>query len=456
MTNPVTLRTRIVKASIWMLSGYGASQALRLASNLIMTRLLVPEMFGIMAMAQVILTGLSLFSDMGLNANIIQHQQGNRKQFLNTVWTVQIIRGVLIWILFILLASFISIANNYDVFREGTVFTESVLPFIMIGISFTALITGLQSTKLAEASRQLSIGLTIRIELISQIVGLLTMISLAIIHRSIWALVFGALVTCSTKTILSHILLPGNKNKLHWDSSAFRQIIDFGKWVFLSSIFGFLAVNVDKFILGSLVDTASLGLYSIAVLLVKTVQLAFEKLISGVSFPSISEVIRERPADLKKTYYKFRKVIDAATLTVCGFIFMTGQFIVALLYDPRYQESGRMLEILSLLLIMVRFKLVEQCSLALGKPRDLISIRIVKLTVLLVLMPTTYFFYGLLGAIWAIPIAELAALPIFIFLKFKYQIFKLNIELIAILYCVIGIIFGYLFNQIVDTKFWLV
>jgi O-antigen/teichoic acid export membrane protein len=55
------LKNKAYLASIWVIGGLGTSQALRLASNLILTRLLVPEFFGIMAIAQVFMMGLGLF-----------------------------------------------------------------------------------------------------------------------------------------------------------------------------------------------------------------------------------------------------------------------------------------------------------------------------------------------------------------------------------------------------------
>ena len=60
---PSTFRQRIAHAGIWSIGGYGVAEALRLVSNLVLTRILAPEMFGIMAIANLIMIGLALFSD---------------------------------------------------------------------------------------------------------------------------------------------------------------------------------------------------------------------------------------------------------------------------------------------------------------------------------------------------------------------------------------------------------
>ena len=71
---------------------------IRFGSNLVMTRLLVPQMFGVMAIATVIMVGLAMFSDLGLRQSIVQSRRGSDPVFLNTAWSVQIVRGLILWL----------------------------------------------------------------------------------------------------------------------------------------------------------------------------------------------------------------------------------------------------------------------------------------------------------------------------------------------------------------------
>ena len=68
----MSLKQRVLNASAWSLAGYGISLAIRFGSNLVMTRLLVPEMFGVMAIATIVMVGLAMFSDLGLRQSIVQ------------------------------------------------------------------------------------------------------------------------------------------------------------------------------------------------------------------------------------------------------------------------------------------------------------------------------------------------------------------------------------------------
>ena len=88
-----SVRHLVIRSSVWVFGGQMAGQVLRLISNLIMTRLLVPEMFGVMAVANTLIVGLQLCSYLGIHHNIIQSSRGDERIFLDTAWVLQIMRG---------------------------------------------------------------------------------------------------------------------------------------------------------------------------------------------------------------------------------------------------------------------------------------------------------------------------------------------------------------------------
>ena len=449
-----TLRHRIVRAVSWTLAGHTASQILRLGSNLIMTRLLVPEMFGIMALANVLLIGLQLMSDLGLRQNIVQSRSGHDTVFLNTVWTVQILRGGLIWVFASGMAFALYLLRLAQWLPATSVYAEPVLPYIIALLSFNALINGFESTKLATAGRNLVLGKLTLIELISQISGLVFMLAWALMERSIWALVAGSLFTSLLRVILGNVLLPGKINKLHWDKAAVSEIVSFGKWIFASSILGFFANNGDRLILGGFVDAKTLGMYSIALLMVNTIRDIFAKLIGNVAYPALSEVARQRPAILKQTYYKFRHPLDAAMLLATGFLFVAGHLVVHILYDQRYFPAGDMLEILCIALFGIRYNLAHQCFMALGKPNLLIPIIVILVVVIFVGMPIAFTLFGLYGAVWAVGGSVLFTIPMTIYFKVKLGLLDIKQELRVLPWLVYGLALGWAVNQIARIIGW--
>ena len=87
-----SMKILAVRGSIWSMFGFGTSHALRLGGNLVMTRLLFPEAFGIMALVEMVMHGVQMFSDLGLVTGVIRHPRGDELSFLNTAWTLQVIR----------------------------------------------------------------------------------------------------------------------------------------------------------------------------------------------------------------------------------------------------------------------------------------------------------------------------------------------------------------------------
>lgn len=448
MQSTRSLRSRIIGASAWVIFGHTFSQVLRLGSNLIMTRLLVPEMFGLMALANVFYLGLALFSDFGLRQNIIRSHRGDDPVFLNTVWTMQVIRGGIIWAMALGLAVAINLMNSAQIWPASSVYTEPLLPYLVVVLAFNAVIKGFSSTNLATAHRNMLFGIVTRIELLSQFTGVMLMIAWALFDRSIWALAAGSLLSSTVHMALSHMVVPGLKNKFDWDSESFHEVFHFGKWIFLSSILGFMAINGDRFILGSLVDSTVLGFYAIAILIVKTVEMVITKIIRSVAFPAISEIVRDRPAELSRVYYKFRLPVDAISLFAAGLLFMTGEFVIEVLYDDRYLQTGYMLEILSLSLLMVRYGLATQCFVAIGKPGLLVPIVTVRLIVVYLVVPIVYSQYGLEIALWVIAGSRLATLPVILYLKVKNNIMNITHECVAILFLAGGVMCGWVVRQL--------
>lgn len=443
---PSSLKQRIFAAGGWTVAGFGLSQALRFGTSLLMTRLLVPEMFGVMAIANMVLAGLAMFSDIGLRQNVVQSKRGNDAVFLDTAWRVQILRGVVLCLAALGISLLLALANRLGIVPADSVYADSILPYVIAVASISAVIMGLESTKLLQAARNLSLRRVTQIEIGSQLLGVLCMLAWVAIDRSIWALVAGSLCMNLARTILTHTSLPGESNRWHWDETAWREIIGFGKWIFASSILGFLVNNGDRLLLGGLVNPTVLGVYTIAFLIVSTAEAVLTRIIGEVSFPALSEIARERPERLKSSYYRFHVMIASCAYFCSGILMISGQALIGLLYDSRYSEAGWMMEILAAALLTIPFRLATQCFTALGMPRLLSNVIAIRLVTLFALTPIGLHFFGLQGALWGIVLSSFSTLPITIFYQIKYRLFDMRKELLLLPVVLAGVIVGKVLN----------
>lgn len=441
-----TLRGRVVTATAWTVVGYGLSILLRLGSNLLMARLLIPEMFGVIAIASMVMYGLAMVSDIGLGPSIVQSKRGSDPLFLNTAWTVQIRRGVLIWLAALAASLVIGQANRVGIVPVASVYANQQLPYAIAVLACGPAISGFESTKLFEASRSLAVRRLTQIEITSQVAGLLCMLAWVVFDRSIWALVAGGLGATVARTILSHTWLSGVANRWEWDNTALREIVRFGRWIFLSSILGFLVNSGDRILLGGMLSASALGVYAIAFLLVNSVENLLGKFISDVSFPALSEVARDRPSDLKVTYYHFHIVTASFTFFVSGFLMVSGHALVEVLYDHRYDEAGWMVELLAVGLLTIPYRVAPQCFMALGKPRLLSNIIMTRLIALFTISPIGFHFFGSWGALCGIVLSSFLSLPLTILYAVGHGLFDLRKECSVLLMVPAGMIVGKVFN----------
>ena len=89
-------RGSVASSASWSVIGYGASQVLRFGANLLLARWLFPEAFGGVALANGVLLGLEMLSDVGIQARVVQHERGAEDRFLDTGWTLQVTRGAVL------------------------------------------------------------------------------------------------------------------------------------------------------------------------------------------------------------------------------------------------------------------------------------------------------------------------------------------------------------------------
>ncbi len=353
------LGARATRSSAYTMGGYMAAQVIRLGANLILTRLLFPEAFGLMALVMLFLQGLQMFSDMGVGPSIMQNKRGDEPEFLNTAWTIQVIRGALLWLATILLAA--PVANFYG---------EPQLAELLPVAGLALFIAGFNSTRIETAFRHMNIGRLTLIDLTAQILGAVAMVAFAVAFRSVWALLVASLVVAVVKMALSHLLLPGQPNRLRWEWAAGSDLIHFGKWIFLSTICGFIFTQGDRLILGKFLSLSLLGIYNIGHFLASFPFILGSTIVAKIMIPLYRD---KHPSASPENFRKIRLVrmlLTGVILSMAGLMALIGVALTEFLYDPRFHPSGAVL----VLVAISQFPLIigltyDQAALAAGDSR---------------------------------------------------------------------------------------
>ncbi len=384
-----SLKKLAIRGAVWTLVGYGLSQSLRLGANLILTRLLIPEMFGLMALVNVFILGLTLFSDIGIGPSIIQHQRGDEPDFLNTAWTIQIIRGFGLWFLCLLIAW--PIAQFYS---------EPQLLWLIPIVGLSTVINGFNSTALFTLKRKISLGKLTVFELGIQLISLSVMLIWAWFNRTIWALIVGNLVSEIFRMVISHRLVPKTDNRFAWEQKAIADIFSFGRWIFASTSMTFLAAQADRLILGKLLSFQLLGVYNVAVIFADLPKMVMNRIGNQVIFPVISKQASLPRASLRKKIRQKRKLILMAATPFLAILVSFGDVLICGLYDERYHDAAWMLPILALGIWPNLLTITMSSSLlAIGKPLYEARGNFFKFCYMVIGLPVGFSLLGVTGAV---------------------------------------------------------
>lgn len=419
LTQGNSLTARAYRSGGLTILGYGGSQALRLASNLILTRLLFPEAFGVMSLVWVFLQGLSNLSDMGISQSILQSKKGDERPFLDTAWTLQVLRGaILLGLTWALAAPVAAFYNAPEL--------ESILPVV----GLTLLIMGLFPTKRDTANRKLVLGRITLIDLSAQGIGLCVGVAVAWATGSVWALVANAVGTTVMQLILYTIFLPGTSNRPCWDRPSAGELIHFGKWIFLSTAAGFLLSQGDKIVLGKHLSLSALGIYNIGYFLASFPLLLGGMLVRRLLIP----IYREKPpsagADNRAGLHKMRMLLSGGLFGLLAVFALFGVWLVGALYDPRYTLAGGVVVLLAVTQIPQIIALTyDNAALAAGDSRGFFVLAAFRAGWMMAGLIVGASQYGLIGALIGQGLAMVVAYPAVVWLAVRHKAWDVRHDL---------------------------
>jgi len=418
------------------------NNGIRLVGNMVLTRLLVPEAFGLMLLVGVFTAGLKMFTDLGINQNIVQAHRGDDPVFLNTAWTLSVLRGVFLWLIACLFTW------PYAMF-----YNEPQLLMLVPAVSFSALISGFASTRLATLNRKLALGRVCLIEFLAQVANLTATVGYALIWPNVWALVAGAIAFTSTRTLLSHFAISGHKVWFAWDKDAVSSLFRFGQWIFISTILTFLARQADKILLGKLISNDLLGVYGIALTWAIVPAEVLERVANQVAFPVFSK-LKTSPKGLSSSEAaRVRRPLSILGGMIATMLIVGGDHLIHFLYDDRYAEAGWMLQLLG---VGVWFQMLgnsySPAILALGNTKWLAAGHLSKLLSLLVAVPLGFYYYGIGGVLCGVAFCEMAKYSVFAFAMYRYKLSQIRDDIGFTVFIAFSVGVYYQFKNMVELQ----
>jgi O-antigen/teichoic acid export membrane protein len=383
----------IVRGSIWTIGIYLVSVTVRFCSNVLLSRLITPEIFGAVVIISTLRSGIELVTDVGIGQNIVNSPNGDTSAFRNTAWTIQLARGVLLSSIFMVLSGVMS--SLYAVPQDAIIITAC-----------TFALMGTASTSIFLMQRRLQFARLNLFDLSQDVIASLCVIVAALLSATLWSVLLAQIIATAVRTVSSY-LLPDARNwpKLDWGHAV--SILTWGRWIYLWSALSFLSVHIDRFFLGGSAPLATLGLYGLARSIADLPTALAGRLGHSLIFPLLASFGGSLREDLRDRIAKVRFLFLLITAACLAPAVAFGDVAMALIYDSRYAASGWMLPLLLIGAWGAILCLINEYSfLGVGKPLYGALGNAGKLAILAIAMPLGFQYLGFIGVILALIMAE--------------------------------------------------
>jgi O-antigen/teichoic acid export membrane protein len=318
---------------VWNFSAYFLGKLVVLITTSILARLLAKSDFGLVAIAVVAINYLSVLKDLGLGAALIQ-RKGNVKEAADTVFTINLIIGLVLSGLTILLAPWIAVY-----FREPQII--AVLRWM--GLSF--IINAIGSVHTNWLVRDLEY----RRKLIPDLGGALTKgaisIGMAYLGYGVWSLVFGQIAGAVASVVLVWMILPWRPH-FTLDRNLATRLMKFGSSVTGISILNEITDNIDYVIVGRIFGVVPLSIYTLAYRLPEMLLIGGLWVMGGVVFPAFSSV-QDRPNELRRGFLASVRLVELISVPVSLGLLIAADPIVRVVFGTQWLEVIPVLRVLA-------------------------------------------------------------------------------------------------------------
>ena len=389
----LSLGKRVRAGAGWNVSSALIGEFIRFIRSIALARILVPEDFGLFGMALTIVAAMNAVTALGLDRTVVSHKFDNRaelKEHLDTVWSAELIRSLLIALLVVACA-----------FPVARFYGQSQLIVIVPVLGLISLIQGFQNIGLVLLRKEISFAKIFWYELATNTAGIVITVALALIVRNVWALALGLLFTAVVGTVLSYFFHP-YRPRLAFERVALQRAWNLGKFTLVIAAASFVTNMADNIMVGRLLGSAALGNYSLAFNISSTPIQVLVFALGNVLFPAYAEINTERPKQLEQAFVRVFGLSLLMLLTITVMLFLVGEEIVRLLFGSRWTSAGAVLPILALIIPFRGFTLiVAPLFYAVNRPKYLAVGRTLEAIVFFATLYPLILLLGLNGAAWA-------------------------------------------------------
>jgi PST family polysaccharide transporter len=351
----MNLREQAAQGVFWSAAANWGYQLTTLIVFAVLSRLLTPEAFGLVALASVFTALTKLIAEQGLADALVQRAE-LEPEHLDTAFWLSVAVGVGLAIL--LAASAWLIA---DVINE-----PDVAPVIM-WLSTILLFTGLSSVQRAILARELRFASLAARTLTSVVIGGIVGVLAAMAGFGVWSLV-AQLLTIEIVGVVALWTASDWRPRLRFSRRHLRDLLSFGANVVGYRLLRFANTRIDNLMVGSFLGATALGFYVVAYRLLDLLINLTTATIGSVAFPVMSRIQEDRPK-VQNAYYKSIRLTSVMAFPLFAGLIAIAPEATRLVFGSQWDESVPVMRILAIAGLLQSILFVNNIVMkSLGKP----------------------------------------------------------------------------------------
>ena len=331
----MSIKNKVVKGVKWTALSTIIATFTQIAKIAVLARFLSPEDFGLMALASVVVGFTQVFADGGVSNAIIYKQKISDKQLSSLYW-FNVIVGFILFLVIILISPVFS-----HFYKE-----PQLLKIIPI-LGLTVLIQSFSFQYKALFEKELRFNTLAKIEIISKIVSLFVAVFLAYKGLGVYSLVYSMVVMVLIETVF--LVYKGfyvHKPVFYFSLKEISFFIKFGLFQLGERITNYISSQLDVILIGKLLGTDTVGVYSVIKQLVMRPAYILNPIITRVTFPVMSK-FQNDIKKLKDIYLKTIKYVVSVNFPVYTFMIVLAPIIIKLLLGEKWLPYTFVFQLLS-------------------------------------------------------------------------------------------------------------
>lgn len=329
-----SIKQDLINGIIWTAIGKYSGMVVSLIVTSVLARLLSPEEFGVIAIANVAIWFLAMFTSMGIGPAIIQRNDLQQKD-LNNIFTFTIFTGGLLGIIFFTSSWFI--ADFYN--------NSQLLPVCQI-LSLNIFISAINMVPGAMMAKHKRFKETARISFFLYIITGTISIVAAYKGLGIYALLISPILSPIGTFIYNQCYYPVNIS-YKFSIEPIKRIFSFSFYQFLFEFVNYFSRNLDKLIIGKYMTMVNLGYYEKSYRLMQLPLQNITSVINPVLQPVLSS-LQNNPHEIGNKYNKIIRFISTLSFPMTIILFTCAYEIIHLFYGSNWDAAIPTFKILSL------------------------------------------------------------------------------------------------------------